>query len=640
MAAHLLRLFYFFSFLFCTLPQPSLQTLPADFPSFIYQECLVNTSSSVASIFSALQNFSVMAVQGIKYSEASFSIYDRNPVYAAFQCRGDLTAHSCYVCVVDATHHLYGLCPNSLAARVQLDGCFLRYDNRSFFSLDLNVSFSICDSQETSDVTYLTAIQEVMEGILSLAPKQGGFAVVVNNGVFGVAQCIGYINSSECSRCLTTFSNYSAYCGSAMRMQISSGSCYYRFEFSNFLDTLPSPPPATAPAAPPTPYAAPAGDSGSKVVIIIGVMIPVLGITIVGIAILIYCHKKRRFKGARFERQPSGLLGKSLGKVFSLQELQTATQGFHPINKIGEGGFGDVYKGTLLDGQEIAIKKLKSGNEAQTKEFLNEVNLITSVQHRNLITLLGCCVEDSQKILVYEYLPNQSLDGFLFGEAQKKNLLSWRTRYEIIFGMAKGLAYLHEESQFRIIHRDIKASNILLDNHLRPVIADFGIARLAGADATHLITRVVGTRGYLAPEYATYGELSDKVDVFSFGVVCLEIITAMQNRAGSLVKLVWEHYEDGKVADVGDRSLGNAVATDEFARVVHISLLCIQDNPKHRPPMSKITVWISAATEILEKPIKPAFLSYSACAQSSDEQATSRSISSANLATSAEKSTN
>ncbi|KAH7373455.1 hypothetical protein KP509_17G057100 [Ceratopteris richardii] len=280
--------------------------------------------------------------------------------------------------------------------------------------------------------------------------------------------------------------------------------------------------------------------------------------------------------------------------------------------------------GILLDGQELAIKRLKTGNEAQTKEFLNEVNLIRSVQHRNLIKLLGCCVEDSQKILVYEYLPNQSLDGFLFGEAQKKTLLSWRTRCEIILGMAKGVAYLHEESHFRIIHRDIKASNILLDNHLRPVIADFGIARLAGADATHLITRVVGTRGYLAPEYATYGELSDKVDVFSFGVVCLEIITAMQNKAGRLLKLVWDHYEDGKVADIVDRSFGDAFATDEFARI--------------RPPMSKITVWLSGAVKILDKPIKPAFLSYSACTSSSDEHVSPLSVSSANLSTSAEKS--
>ncbi|KAH7373453.1 hypothetical protein KP509_17G056900 [Ceratopteris richardii] len=215
-----------------------------------------------------------MASQGIKYSVATLGIPNTNPVYAAFQCCGDLTAHSCYVCVLNATHHLYDACLNSLAARVQLDGCFLRNENRSFFSLDLNYITGLCYSQETSDVTALRAIQEVMEGILSLAPKQGGFAVV-SHGVFGVTQCIGYINSSECSQCLTTFSNYRGYCDSEMGMQIYSGSCNYRFELSNFLDTLPSPPPAPGPAAPPappppsaaraappTPDAAPAGGSG------------------------------------------------------------------------------------------------------------------------------------------------------------------------------------------------------------------------------------------------------------------------------------------------------------------------------------------------------------------------------------------
>ncbi|KAI5060866.1 hypothetical protein GOP47_0023371 [Adiantum capillus-veneris] len=319
----------------------------------------------------------------------------------------------------------------------------------------------------------------------------------------------------------------------------------------------------------------------------------------------VWRYKASKIKGDKLEEKaaivPRPLL-QTKARVFSLEELKKATAQFHPSNKLGEGGFGIVYKGTLLDGEQVAIKKLSIGSQQGKQEFLNEVNLITSVQHKNLTRLLGCCVENSERILVYEYLHNKSLDTFLFGEARDSRTLNWSTRYGIVVGVSKGLAYLHEESHVRIIHRDIKPSNILLDDQLNPVIADFGLARLVHNNATHINTRVAGTVGYLAPEYAMRGDLSEKVDVFSFGLVSLEILTGKQNFHSSLLTWVWEKYSHKRTLDLVDEKLGIVFFPEQVVRLVHIALLCMQENPKQRPAMSMVTLWLSGMSDILEMP--------------------------------------
>ncbi|MCO5555349.1 hypothetical protein L7F22_008895 [Adiantum nelumboides] len=267
-----------------------------------------------------------------------------------------------------------------------------------------------------------------------------------------------------------------------------------------------------------------------------------------------------------------------------------------------------LVQGALSSGEQVAIKKLFIGGHQGKQEFLNEVNLITSVQHKNVIRLLGCCVEGPERILVYEYLPNKSLDFLLSARANK--IINWSTRYGIVAGMAKGLAYLHEESHTRIVHRDIKPSNILLDDELNAVIADFGLARLVKDNATHVNTGVAGTIGYLAPEYVLYGALSEKVDVFSFGLVALEIVTGKQSAHSRLLTWVWEKYRDKKVLDLIDERLGDAFSPEEAIRVVHVALLCTQENPKRRPKMSLITLWLSGSLGILEIPVRPMFLDY------------------------------
>ncbi|XWS19574.1 hypothetical protein CRYUN_Cryun31cG0027300 [Craigia yunnanensis] len=210
---------------------------------------------------------------------------------------------------------------------------------------------------------------------------------------------------------------------------------------------------------------------------------------------------------------------------FSYNQLRTATDDFHSSNKIGRGGFGTVYKGVLKDGTEVAIKTLAAQSKQGVREFLTEINTISNVKHPNLVELIGCCVQGTNRILVYEYVENNSLDKVLLDQRSTNIKLDWSKRSAICMGIARGLAFLHEELVPHIVHRDIKSSNILLDKDFNPKIGDFGLAKLFPDDITHISTRIAGTTGYLAPEYALGGQLTMKADVYSFGVLVLEIIS-------------------------------------------------------------------------------------------------------------------
>ncbi|CAA3033542.1 G-type lectin S-receptor-like serine threonine-kinase At4g27290 [Olea europaea subsp. europaea] len=215
--------------------------------------------------------------------------------------------------------------------------------------------------------------------------------------------------------------------------------------------------------------------------------------------------------------------------IFDLVTITTATENFSSTNMIGEGGFGIVYKGTLATGQEVAVKRLSKNSGQGLQEFKNEVILIAKLQHRNLVKLLGCCLEGDERMLIYEYMPNESLDYFIFDQ-HRKALLTPKKRLEIVMGISRGLLYLHQDSRLRIIHRDLKASNILLDSVLNAKISDFGLARSFGGDQSEINTkRVVGTRGNMSPEYVIDGIFSVKSDVFSFGVLLLEILSGKKN---------------------------------------------------------------------------------------------------------------
>nr|XP_034579744.1 receptor-like serine/threonine-protein kinase SD1-8 isoform X2 [Setaria viridis] len=252
--------------------------------------------------------------------------------------------------------------------------------------------------------------------------------------------------------------------------------------------------------------------------------------------------------------------------------IRTATNGFCADNVIGRGGFGVVYKGQLPDGQHVAVKKLSAENTAQAlNEFMNEVVLIANLQHRNLVRLLGCCVHCSERMLVYEYMSNKSLDFFIFDE-RRRALLSWKTRLDIILGIARGVLYLHQDSRLNIIHRDLKAANVLLDGDMVAKISDFGIARLfsTSADRQETITgRIIGTYGYMAPEYAMDGTMSFMQDVYSFGVLLLEIVSGRRNqRSFNLIahfrSFSIRHGGSGKEAGAGtSRTRRSAAAARE-----------------------------------------------------------------------------
>ncbi|XP_030514139.2 G-type lectin S-receptor-like serine/threonine-protein kinase B120 isoform X2 [Rhodamnia argentea] len=228
-------------------------------------------------------------------------------------------------------------------------------------------------------------------------------------------------------------------------------------------------------------------------------------------------------------RHAKQLIGGADIPVFNFSSIEAATNFFSEENKLGLGGFGPVYKGKFFGGQEIAVKRLSRKSSQGLEEFKNEVMLIAKLQHRNLVRLLGFCVQGEDKMLVYEYMPNRSLDCFIFDPA-KRAQLDWTKRFEIIEGIARGLLYLHRDSRLRIIHRDLKASNILLDEEMNPKISDFGMARIFGTNESEASTnRVVGTYGYMSPEYAMEGLFSVKSDVYSFGVLLLEIIRGEKN---------------------------------------------------------------------------------------------------------------
>ncbi|KAL2331306.1 hypothetical protein Fmac_018887 [Flemingia macrophylla] len=281
--------------------------------------------------------------------------------------------------------------------------------------------------------------------------------------------------------------------------------------------------------------------------------------------------------------------------VFSMRQIKIATNNFDISNKIGEGGFGPVYKGILSDGTIIAVKMLSSKSKQGNREFINEIGMISALQHPCLVKLYGCCVDGDQLLLVYEYMENNSLARALFVSEESHFKLDWATRQKICVGIARGLAFLHEESRLKIVHRDIKATNVLLDKDLNPKISDFGLAKLDEEDNTHISTRIAGTYGYMAPEYAMHGYLTDKADVYSFGVVALEIVSGKNNaiqrhKQEALHLLDWARLlkEKGNLMELIDRRLGSNINEDEAMVMIKVALLCTNPTSNLRPTMSSV----------------------------------------------------
>ncbi|KAF8671011.1 hypothetical protein HU200_050290 [Digitaria exilis] len=352
-------------------------------------------------------------------------------------------------------------------------------------------------------------------------------------------------------------------------------------------------------------------------------------ITIAGFVVFVLCLN---LIGAIIQRIRDRKLQRELGEwhnevmreidsrfsLYHFTMIRDATGNFSEENELGFGSFGFVYRGILPDGLEIAVKRLDASSWQGSTEFLNEIKLIVKLQHANLVRLLGCCLQRNEMILVYEYLPNRSLD-YVFSDPASRDSLNWSTRLRIIDGIAQGLVYLHNfsEPQKFIVHRDMKLSNILLDSEMNPKISDFGISRIYDLGAIEPEpTDVVGTRGYMAPEYMRERILSVKYDVFSFGVLLLEIISGRRvnvavftdyGRSDHLLTHAWHIWRGEKYNQLVDPSLRGVYQMLELRRRIQIALLCIQENPDARPHMREVSTMLSNNDVSLPIPQPPAY---------------------------------
>ncbi|EPS59499.1 hypothetical protein M569_15303, partial [Genlisea aurea] len=299
--------------------------------------------------------------------------------------------------------------------------------------------------------------------------------------------------------------------------------------------------------------------------------------------------------GFRKQRKKKGKKGCSEWRVFSLKELQMATNNFNYDNKLGEGGFGSVYWGQLWDGSQIAVKRLKSWSDKAELQFSVEVETLARVRHTNLLTLRGYCAEGQERLIVYDYMPNLSLQSHLHGHHSSESHLDWPRRFAIALGIADGIAYLHHSSTPHIIHRDIKASNVLLDDAFRARVADFGFAKFVPEGATHVTTVVKGTLGYLAPEYAMLGKASESCDVYSFGILLLELCTGKRpsKKLNSALRQTITDWalplvREKRFGELADPKLKGEYVEDELKRVVLIGLICSQNQAEKRPTILQV----------------------------------------------------
>ncbi|CAJ2675522.1 unnamed protein product [Trifolium pratense] len=509
----------------------------------------------------------------------------RDRVNAIGLCRGDVRPNECLSCLESSSKNLTQLCPYQKEAIGWYgdEKCMLRYSDHSIFSsvMETRPVYYANNMGGSTDLNeFNSAVRNLLYNLTSKASSgdsrlkyaAGSASGPNDQTIYGLVQCTPDLFESQCSDCLVQSIARIAIdcCKDKKGGRVVRPSCSMRFE-TNFLfyeSTAPSPPPPSTTNK--TSSQAQEDNEDDEIEI---------------------CESLR----------------------FNFDTIRDATNDFVESNKLGQGGFGIVYKGRLSTGQEIAVKRLSKNSGQRDLEFKNEVLLVAKLQHRSLVRLLGFCIEGRERLLVYEFVPNKSLDYFIFDQAKRAHL-NWEIRYKIIAGTARGILYLHEDSRLRIIHRDLKASNILLDEEMNPKIADFGIARLFGVGQTQENTnRIVGTYGYMAPEYAMHGLFSVKSDVFSFGVLILEIISGYKNsciQCGEsmeyLLSFVWRNWREESPTNVIDPTLNND-SVNEIIRCIHIGLLCVQENAASRPNMASVVLMLNSHSLTLSRPSEPAF---------------------------------
>ncbi|CAK8573777.1 unnamed protein product [Lathyrus sativus] len=598
-------------------------------PSYLSHNCSSKTmnydfQSHLTTLFSSLSS------NAIKYSFFNMSV---DTAHGLFMCRGDISLSPalCQLCVQDAIKRISSECPSSKEAVIWYDKCLLRYSYHSLHS-DIDTAAPKFHQFNIANTSHLNMLQSFtnwkLADILSEVPNlETGDSSIKNyetrseklndhQTIYTLAQCTPDLSDGKCRYCLQTiFENEIPWNSLASpEGRILYQSCYMMFGLSQFYNNGDEPEELGHVNPPPT------KENEKRKTRTIIIVVP----TILSTLLLTFsCYLLR--KRARKSSYKTLILRKNFGHEsttlkglqFEMTEIKTATNSFSHENKIGEGGFGQVYKGILSDGRHVAVKRLSSSSNQGIIEFKNEILLIAKLQHINLVALIGFCLEDQEKILIYEYVSNGSLDYFLFDTQQQ--CLNWDARYKIIEGTALGILYLHEYSRLKVIHRDLKPSNVLLDENMNPKISDFGMARMVqiNQDRGHT-NRIAGTWGYMPPEYAMHGQFSEKSDVFSFGVIILEIITGKRNIspcdpdhvAEGLTSYVWRQWKNETPSIVLDSKIEN-YSLIEVIKCIQIGLLCVQENPNVRPTMSTVVSYLNSHSPELPSPQEPAFFIHS-----------------------------
>ncbi|KAK3439927.1 hypothetical protein EUGRSUZ_B00260 [Eucalyptus grandis] len=564
-------------------------------------------------------------------------------VYGLAQCHGDLTEIECLLCFTESWTRIARCLPNF--GRLYLDGCFFRYGSYDFYNetVDRTRDMLKCSSNLTVPAERVAELSDrvdrVLRNVSASAVRNKGFAVAGEDGVGGVAgvyalaQCWSTLDAVGCRVCLENATSMARSCAPGEEARAMNAGCFLRYSTTKFYDIPDSGGNNNCPdlwfidikdgflaiKEKPTffyvccqisifPIVVSSCSSRVRITIVItSSAAATTSLVLIGAYIGYKKYsKKKQMQNNLIQLQASK---SKFSLYFKYKTLEKATNFFDDSRKLGQGGGGSVYKGILPDGKVVAVKRLVFNTCNWADDFFNEVNLINGIRHKNLVRLLGCSIEGPESLLVYEYLPKRSLDLVLFVN-DASPILTWEERLHIIIGTAKGLAYLHGSCGVKIIHRDIKTSNILLDENLTAKISDFGLARCIALDTSHLSTGIAGTLGYMAPEYIMRGQLTEKADVYAFGVLVLEILSGRKNNvyargSSSVLQSVWKHYKSNNLAACIDPAL------QEASNVLQISLLCTQACMELRPPMSEVVEMLHDKNHVVPQPNQPPFVNTS-----------------------------
>lgn len=611
-------------------------------PSSAHYFCNYITNYTSGSLFPVNLNTSLFSLRANAHSNRFYhTSTGQGPEKACslFLCRGDISAELCESCIKVTSEHVTRLCPNQEEAVIWYDLCMLRYSNQSIFSVmeeSPEVTTFNKNNVSTDPDQFKATLSGLMNGLVLKAKSSresfafGEVNYALFSRIYGLVQCTPDISPADCNFCLNScvFEVLAFFRGEQGR-RILKPSCNVRFEIYPFYESVaaapaPSPSVTTSATLLATPSASLSPAPGltnlrgkrrlsAEAIRAIFAHLLVLLVLLSGSFFYYRRRKARKKKNARTKEIVGDDITTSQSLEFCLSTIEAATNNFAAQNKIGEGGFGAVYKG-IISNEEVAVKRLSKSCGQGVKEFKNEVLSMAKLQHRNLVKLLGFCLEGEEAILIYEFVRNKSLDNFLFGPT-KQGKLDWSRRYKIIKGIVRGLLYLHEDSQPRVIHRDLKASNILLDKDANAKISDFGLAKIFTMDeGLGCTSRIIGTYGYMAPEYAMHGQFSVKSDVFSFGILILEIISGKKNNlpcqsgpAENLLSYAWKHWKEGITLELMDPTLSNCYSRDEAQRCIHIALLCVQEDPEDRPTMAQVLLMLNSFDVPLPVPRPPKF---------------------------------